>query len=218
MSSQRARGTTAGRPGRPSGSDRGDVPRALLTALEQALRTNSHLTLTTRDIAARAGVHHNMIRYYFGGLEGMYVTLIDRVIEAAHRELTEAEAAILDHPDPTRLIVRAMTDIYYARPADRIGSILLIEAQRPESTFLGGFSGRQRWRLFRRLERMMRKLVVSGHYRTDLNTFDAAQTMLSLVAAPLTIGRFMQVDRDDENVFVSGWADSVARIIDQQCR
>ena len=133
-----------------------DVSERLLAAAKSELAHSSHIDMSARKIAAVAGVHPNMLRYYFGSLEGLLAALVDQTVEDANSRLTEVERSIAGHSNPTAAIVQAITRAYH--PEESIASIMLIEALRPGSRFMMLYEHKQRWRLFKRMERIIRRL------------------------------------------------------------
>src|SRR3546814_4901528 len=69
------------------GRTRGSIREALLDAASALMREQDRIDVGIVDIAARAGVNHGMIRYYFGDKEGMLAALLDRDVLRAIRQL-----------------------------------------------------------------------------------------------------------------------------------
>ena len=51
---------------------------ALLDAAERLLVTDGHGGITTRRLAAEAGVNHGLVHYYFGSLENLLAEVLER--------------------------------------------------------------------------------------------------------------------------------------------
>ncbi|TAJ42899.1 MAG: TetR family transcriptional regulator, partial [Chitinophagaceae bacterium] len=66
---------------------RGSIRDALLDAASALMREQDKIDIGIVEIAARAGVNHGMIRYYFGDKEGMLAALLDRDVIRAIRQL-----------------------------------------------------------------------------------------------------------------------------------
>jgi AcrR family transcriptional regulator len=60
---------------------------ALLDAAERLLIKGGHASITTRKLAAEAGLNHGLVHYYFGSVENVLV----RVLERFTRQLTERQ-------------------------------------------------------------------------------------------------------------------------------
>ena len=55
---------------------------ALLDAAERLLVERGHAGLTTRGLAAEAGVNHGLVHYYFGSLENLLARVLERFTDA----------------------------------------------------------------------------------------------------------------------------------------
>lgn len=67
--------------------DRADVPSRLLAAAAGLFATRGYAGTTIRDVIARAGTNLNAVNYHFGGKEGLYGAVMQRLAgeaEAAH--------------------------------------------------------------------------------------------------------------------------------------
>jgi len=68
---------------------------ALLDAAERLLLEVGHAGITTRRLAAEAGVNHGLVHYYFGSVENLLV----RVLERFTARLTARQRALYADPD-----------------------------------------------------------------------------------------------------------------------
>jgi AcrR family transcriptional regulator len=66
---------------------------ALLDAAERLLVERGHAGLTTRRLAAEAGVNHGLVHYYFGSLENLLARALERFTEAMIARQREMYAA-----------------------------------------------------------------------------------------------------------------------------
>jgi AcrR family transcriptional regulator len=72
---------------------------ALLDAAERLLVERGHAGLTTRGLAAEAGVNHGLVHYYFGSLENLLVRVLERFTDAIidrQRAMYSAEVPFLE--------------------------------------------------------------------------------------------------------------------------
>ena len=57
---------------------RSQAEAALLDAAERLLVEHGHVGITTRKLAAEAGVNHGLVHYYFGSLENVLARTLER--------------------------------------------------------------------------------------------------------------------------------------------
>ena len=80
-------------------SRRETATSALLDAAERLLIETGYAGLTTRRVAAEAGVNHGLVHYYFGSMEELLLQVLerftDRLIER-QRAMYQADVSFLD--------------------------------------------------------------------------------------------------------------------------
>jgi AcrR family transcriptional regulator len=74
---------------------RATAEEALLDAAERLLLDVGHARITTRRLAAEAGVNHGLVHYYFGSLENLLLRTLERFTE----RLTARQRAMYADPD-----------------------------------------------------------------------------------------------------------------------
>jgi AcrR family transcriptional regulator len=74
---------------------RATAEEALLDAAERLLVDVGHARITTRRLAAEAGVNHGLVHYYFGSLENLLVRTLERFTE----RLTARQRAMYADPE-----------------------------------------------------------------------------------------------------------------------
>jgi AcrR family transcriptional regulator len=74
---------------------RATAEEALLDAAERLLVDVGHARITTRRLAAEAGVNHGLVHYYFGSLENLLLRTLERFTE----RLTARQRAMYADPD-----------------------------------------------------------------------------------------------------------------------
>ena len=83
----------------PKTSAREAAEEALLDAAERLLVDVGHAAITTRRLAAEAGVNHGLVHYYFGSNENLLVHALERFtarLVARQRELYAADVPFID--------------------------------------------------------------------------------------------------------------------------
>lgn len=73
-----------------------DAKTALLDAVEVTLIEEGHAAATTRTVAARAGVNHGLVHYYFGSVDDLMFAALHRVTE----RLQERQRALYAADEP----------------------------------------------------------------------------------------------------------------------
>ncbi|WP_374528658.1 TetR family transcriptional regulator [Novosphingobium sp.] len=102
---------------------------ALLDAASALMRENDTVEIGIVDIAARAGVNHAMIRYFFGSKEGLLFALLDRDVYRRIRQLDRLFSLKVTPTDRMRIHLRGIVDTYYAIPyLNRLIQVMVREA------------------------------------------------------------------------------------------
>jgi len=72
---------------------------ALLDAAERLLIASGYAGLTTRRVAAEAGINHGLVHYYFGSMEELLLQVLERFtdrLSERQREMYEADVPFLE--------------------------------------------------------------------------------------------------------------------------
>jgi TetR/AcrR family transcriptional regulator len=80
---------------RAAPSHRVSADEALLDAAERLLVEVGYAKVTTRRVAAEAGLNHGLVHYYFGSVENLLVRVLERFTE----RLTARQRAMYADPD-----------------------------------------------------------------------------------------------------------------------
>ncbi len=129
MSTAHFRGHSARRglagAGTPAGTDQPQAPEraarensreALLDAASALMRELDTTEIGIVDIAARAGVNHAMIRYFFGSKEGLLMALLDRDVTWRIRQLGRLFHLDVTPTERMRIHLSGILDTYFAIP------------------------------------------------------------------------------------------------------
>ncbi len=76
-------------PGRPAGGDSDKVRADLLEAARTHFLSNEFKAVSLRNIADSAGVNAAMVNYYFGGKQGLYLAMVDELLQSIAASLDE---------------------------------------------------------------------------------------------------------------------------------
>lgn len=79
-----------------AGPRRVDAERKLLDAAERLLVEVGYAGITTRKVAAEAGLNHGLVHYYFGSMEELYVQVLERFTD----RLIQRQAAMYSSDEP----------------------------------------------------------------------------------------------------------------------
>ena len=77
-------------------ASRADAETKLLDAAERLLVEVGYAAITTRLVAAKAGVNHGLVHYYFGSMEDLFVRVLERFTE----RLIERQRAMYSSDEP----------------------------------------------------------------------------------------------------------------------
>ncbi len=95
--------------GRPPGADRDKTKAALLEAALQAFGERGFDGASIREVAAAAGVGHNLVRHYFGSKEDLWRAAVGYGLEPAAARI--AEMFDLREARPLRPTLRAAVEL-----------------------------------------------------------------------------------------------------------
>jgi AcrR family transcriptional regulator len=84
---------------RAQSKGRREATAALLDAAEQMLLKEGYARITTRRVAAEAGVNHGLVHYYFGSMEELLLQVLERFTDrlvTRQREMYGAEVPFIE--------------------------------------------------------------------------------------------------------------------------
>ena len=103
----------------------------LLDAALEAFSENGFKGTSTRDIAARAGVHHPLISYHFKNKEELWRTAADRIFTEFNAALAAASQAQVDECPKARMSAMIRAYVHYAAGQPALHKVMVQEASRP---------------------------------------------------------------------------------------
>ncbi|QQV77651.1 TetR/AcrR family transcriptional regulator [Sphingomonas aliaeris] len=200
--------------GRPPNSEAGGVSNALLDATFALLRIKSHVDITMGEVAKIAGTQPSMIRYYFGDKDGLLAAVSDVLARHTDEKMAEVERSF----DPTKgaagPIIRALVEIYYNPPLYEAGSIMVIEALRPNSVLIGNFRSRTAKKTVVRMMRMIRSCVANGRYHYDLNIPTAILSIMSLTTGPMACAPMFEAGQNGTAFDQETWINDASLMLE----
>jgi len=78
--------------GRPAGRPADKVKDALLQSARELFLKKEFKAVAVRQIAERAGVNPAMVNYYFGSKQGLYLAMVDDVLQSLQQDLQKLTA------------------------------------------------------------------------------------------------------------------------------
>lgn len=171
---------------RPSASQRNqreNSREALLDAASALMREQDTVEIGIVEIAARAGVNHAMIRYFFGSKEGLLFALLDRDVYRRIRQLDRLFSLDVTPTERMRIHLRGIIDTYFAIPyLNRLIQVMVREADPARVRHIGEELLQP---IARAQERIITAGVAAGEFRAIdpklfyFNTIGAADGLYS---------------------------------------
>jgi AcrR family transcriptional regulator len=199
--------------GRPSDAVRRDIVQDLMDAAEVALARKSAKELTLREIAAIAGTDDTMIRYYFGGKDGLLMSLIrDTMKSAPYRKSNEI---ILDciqrktvHP-----LVSTLASHFYSRP--NLIKMMILEISQEDSNIRSLYiNEKYSYETVSFIRNAISAMVENGIYREDVNADFAISALIGMICVPAVIPLSIENLETAEKSNDPSWINYISLAID----
>jgi AcrR family transcriptional regulator len=203
------------RRGRPKLADERVVYRALLDAAKECLNEKSYNNITTREIAAHAGINMAMIGYYFGTKAGLFVELIEKMFEELHECISTIDKSTLNlHPRPNQIFVERQ--LKFATGWHTVLRLFSSEVAVYNTNMRDVFRKRNADMIYNDVLEFVEFMVEKEIYRTDLDTHAAALMISGLVIAPYHFTPFVGAATGCESGVVerAQWVKSFTAILD----
>lgn len=208
----------AARPrGRPPGSARADVHGALLSAFRECLAQRSHSEITLKQVADRAGTSQEMVRYYFGGKDGLVTALLRQTTEYTAHTLDELESRIADAGDQaTRRLIETLVRLYVE--LRDVSPITIAEYNKGSSAIREDFLVQRAETVIARIHKIVQRLIDAGIYRADINARNMALSIMTMVSGPVALLPVLPGWISERDVQAPAWIDHLAGLVDARCR
>lgn len=173
-----ARTAVARKVGRPPQTADSQVREALLEAARTLFLRYGFRAVSSRQVAATAGVNPAMIHYYFDGKEGLYRAMLESAIAPVIGKL----GAMLG--DPAKVDLEALVRTYMRTLAANpwIPGLIVREVLTPDGSFRQSFVRDFAGRFAPMLRTIVARETERGNLRRDL---DPALTVVSLISLAL---------------------------------
>jgi AcrR family transcriptional regulator len=172
--------TAVRRVGRPPGTAETQVREALLNSARSLFLRYGFRAVSSRQVAAAAGVNPAMIHYYFEGKEGLYRAMLESAIAPVITRLQ----AMLGNPQGADVegLVRTYMHTLAANPW--IPGLIVREVLTPDGSFRQAFVRDFAGRFAPMLRNVIGRAVEAGKLRSDLDPSLAVVSMLGLALFP----------------------------------
>jgi AcrR family transcriptional regulator len=194
-----ARGGTR-RVGRPASAADAQVREALLSAARNLFLRYGFRSVSSRQVAAAAGVNPAMIHYYFDGKEGLYRAML----ESAIAPIVSRLQAMLGEPRSADVdgLVRTYMQVLAANPW--IPGLIVREVLTPDGSFRQAFVRDFAGRFAPMLRNIIGREIERGRLRGDLDPSLTVVSILGLalfpfISLPVTT-RVLGIDASEEGI------------------
>jgi AcrR family transcriptional regulator len=177
-----------------------------MDAAEAALERKSAKEITLREIAAIAGADDTMIRYYFGGKDGLLISLIrDTMKNAPYKQGNEIIRDCIErksiHP-----LVNALAKHFYSRP--NLIKMMIVEMSEEGSNIRSLYiNDKYSYRTVSCIKNSLSSMVEAGIYREDANADFATSALIGMICAPaiiqLSIERLNIVEKSNDTAWIN---------------
>jgi AcrR family transcriptional regulator len=178
--SRATRNATARRVGRPPVSADTQVREALLAAARSLFLRYGFRAVSSRQVAAAAGVNPAMIHYYFEGKAGLYRAMLGAAIAPVVARLE----AMLGEPRSADLESLARTYMHVLAANPWIPGLLVREVFTPDGSFRQTFVRDFAGRFAPMLRTLISREIEQGRMRSDLDPSLTAVSLMSLILFP----------------------------------
>lgn len=178
--SRTARATAVRKRGRPPQAADSQVREALLESARTLFLRYGFRAVSSRQIAAAAGVNPAMIHYYFAGKEGLYKAML----EAAVAPVIGRIATMLGDPASVDLQALARTYMRTLAANPWIPGLIVREVLSPDGSFRQVFIRDFAGRMAPMLRSVIAREVERGRLQRDLDPTLTFVSLLSLTLFP----------------------------------
>jgi AcrR family transcriptional regulator len=210
---------TAARPrGRPPGGARSHVHDDLLNALRACLDNKLHSEITLKEVAERAGTSQEMIRYYFGGKDGLVGALLRQLSDRFDARLTALERDILIlGGNPTRHLMATLNELYLSER--KVARIAASEFLKARSTLRDELLDERSELVINHIHRIVLRLMAEGIYDRGIDARAMAISIMTMVSGPVVLLAILPPEWVSAGELGGdGWVDHLTELIDRRCR
>lgn len=200
------------RRGRPSTQLQRHVCADLIRATEQALDKKMAREITVREISSAAGTSEAMIRYYFGGKDGLLLEVIKEFMDRAPIENSADLTAACIAARSLRPLVSSLCAFLYSRPS--MVKMLSVELFSASSEVKKLFRSKYGSCVNQLIEQVVDRMKEAGIYKTEVNANFVAMTLIRLIVSPIMESAVTGTTPLTDEVRSGEWEDFMANLID----
>jgi TetR/AcrR family transcriptional regulator len=97
-------------------SDRSTSRQALLDAAKALMVERGSIEVSLSEIAQKSGLNSALVKYYFGGKQGLLLALLEDILGRSLRQLEGLLSMDLSAVDKFKLHVKAIINVYFRYP------------------------------------------------------------------------------------------------------
>lgn len=199
--------------GRPPAQVRRDVVQHLMEAAEGALARKNTQEITIREIAAQAGADDAMIHYYFGGKDGLMLSLIRDVMKDAPHKRADAIIQDCTRLGSIKPLISAIAAHFYSRP--NLSRMIIVEASSKESHIRSLYAdAHYSNQTLKFIRKSIKRLSEAGIYKKDANAEFATTAIIGMMLAPTIILYSPEVTNVADKINDQEWIDYISLTID----
>lgn len=117
-----------------AGLARRDSRAALFDATAALLSERSTIEVSLSEIAQRSGLNSALIKYYFGGKEGLLLALLERVAERSMADLANLVRMDISAEQKLRIHIGGIINTYYRSPyVNRLINYMIVRGDKASS-------------------------------------------------------------------------------------
>ena len=169
--------------GRPTGSDNDKVRADLLEAARRLFLGSEFKAVSIRQIAESAGVNGAMVSYYFGGKQGLYLAMVEELLQTLEQSLKK----LTDDPSHDSHVSIAEFSSSYCQllaenpwwPNFMVREVLFSDGEIRQA-IIKKFGVAMAPRLLQSIQ----SEISSGHFRSDLNPGLTLMSIMGMTIFP----------------------------------
>jgi AcrR family transcriptional regulator len=202
--------------GRPPAEIQRHVVEDLMEAAEATLANKTAKATTIREIASVAGVKDSMVHYYFGGKEGLMISLLQEVARDAPYMHSEDITQACITQRSVRPLVEELVKYFYSRP--NIITMIIVEMMAESSKVKEAWTNKYSDGTPNFVGRLIRSMIDLGIYRRDVDVDFVTMSLLGIIVAPTIIVSVTKSLNIGHRINDPDWINHVTQTIDSMLK